>query len=799
MRYKNSFLAGFFVILFLIGFSGARQASAYGEGVTFSGVVRNADGISLSGLVVQLVDANGRVFNSVGETGSDGAFSLIAPIGDYELDVVTSDGNALLPYFSMIKMSGFALPAETTLDLTIPAQSVDVTAIDPADGRPVQGQFDIYKQDGDPDSFALYQGGPEAFVDGWGWEKNDTTDANGVAHLLFLPTHGVTVHFLPTPGGVAHGLFTRDFLSSAPQSFTLDAVHEFSGVIKDGDGNPVVDATVALTNHAGPPETYWSAATGGDGSFSLLAPNDDDYLLTVYNMDHIPTLPFTGSVQMDGFAMNGDTAQDLTLPYRATVFSIFEASGAPLAATVTVNGSQYATAAFTLYPNGPSATIDGSGWSVSAASDGATGEAVIRYFPTRGADVSVVPLGATPGASHFTRDVVDPSPQTVSLGASAVLSGIVKDSAGHPQSGITVKLDENLDGLVYASTVTADDGAYAVTAPVGNYTIHLYTGDMSDDGNNVLNQLLDHLQLPASMIEDLIVPTRTATISVVDPSGQPVAGAPVYIEAKACDFDISAFSFLPVSGMGMAGDGWSRHVTTDGTGTATVSFVPGCYEVEASPIDDNSVKTEVEGRSDSDMAITVALGHAYVYGGTATTSQGLPLPGLVATLTDAENNVYASAPSAADGTYSVRVPTGLYNVRLSLAQAVPSVAPAFGVTYLNRTISGDTTQDLVLQTRLSKLFVTDPSDQPVSGANATLSNGWGYVDFFGDGSGSGFWIGSQSWSASGMTDETGVVNLISISDNNAALEIAPPDGLAGLTMRLGTSVDVERTIQLQAN
>src|SRR5581483_610506 len=276
--------------------------------------------------------------------------------------------------------------------------------------------------------------------------------------------------------------------------------------------------------------------------------------------------------------------------------------------------------------------------------------------------------------------------------ATATLSGVVHDYDGAPLPGVAVGLtasdNSNLPVSTAHNAVSAADGSYSLTVPTGSYQFDLGR-TFSPDGrgrNDTYAVSTDPgtVTMSADRDLDLTMPARAVTVHVTDPSGAPVAGARVQANDSVYTSTPGRNELFP----GAPARGWrGSNRTTDSHGDAQILAMPGGpVTVNAFGPDGSSLaqaSTATVAANDAGpvtMALrpTVAVtGHAML---------GAPKAGVSVSLSD--GSVSFGTTTAADGSYSLRLPAGTYaTISIGASNGSLSGGPL--------TVNADRTLDLV--------------------------------------------------------------------------------------------------------
>ena len=414
---------------------------------------------------------------------------------------------------------------------------------------------------------------------------------------------------------------------------------------------------------------YINATSGADGSFGVRVP-PGHYVL----MLNTPNNPIAGAaVPQQSFDLNiadvdltADRRLDLVLPALDMTVTVRDRSGATVPNTsVTAygghNDGRVDTQSFTVAPG-----VQASGlWSWNGRTD-ASGRLIMPGFPTDSVHLSLSP----PNFPSFTLAGFALSAAAtnfdITLPVTARMSGVVHDYDGAALPGVSVGLSaddgSNLPVSTGGSTVSAADGSYSLVVPVGSYGLGL-ARTFSPDGrgrNDTYAVSTDQgtVTLSADRTLDLTMPARAVTVHVTDPSGAPVSGATVQAFNPGNPSSQGGSDVFP----GTPGHGWrSSTRTTDASGNASVLVTPGVSVTVNALAPSGSVLAQAapavlaagdSGPVNLALRSTVTLtGHAAV---------GTPRAGVSVSLSD--GSVYFGATTAADGSYTMRVPPGTYSM-----------------------------------------------------------------------------------------------------------------------------------------
>ncbi|TRZ49152.1 hypothetical protein D4S03_08725, partial [bacterium] len=273
----------------------------------------------------------------------------------------------------------------------------------------------------------------------------------------------------------------------------------------------------------------------------------------------------------------------------------------------------------------------------------------------------------------------DFSAQTMALGS---ITGTAT-KGGAAQQGVMVRAENALSGNM---AVTGTDGTYTLKVPAGSYTLYCYFPGVGD-GTPLTN---------VAVAANTETPNKNCTLA-----------APITITVKVTNGQ-SAITNAGVDVRDANGRGNFTNVsTTSGIyAVYTISVPPGTYSVRVGNQAYGTIG-ETSGIASTQIIIYAAsAGVAYAVTGTVT-GDAVALSGawvsLIGTPTGQTTTVFLGDKTAADGTFSISVPAGVYRVRAdkpgyrSPAESSVTVAAAtisagtIAITTASRTISGTVT------------------------------------------------------------------------------------------------------------
>ena len=408
----------------------------------------------------------------------------------------------------------------------------------------------------------------------------------------------------------------------------------------------------------------------------------------------------------------------------------------------------------------------------------------------------------------------------VLLEGSVTVSGKVTTSDGTPLSNQSVSFSGN-------GATTDSSGNYSVAVVPGDVLVNAggminiatgliragsNDGGVPDGGTPIYSQIMGNLSRSVSISGattlDVVVPTRVITGVVLDPNGDPVAGARVLAQGWT------------VGGGGAGADGgtgpWSAwmasaNTVSDGTGNFRLTVFPGAGTMIVSPPPGSGQPAfQLHVEATDDTAITVNLPSSVLVSGKVTTSDGTPLSNQSVSFSG------NGATTDSAGNYSVVVVPGdvlvnaggMINIATGLIRAgsndggvpdggIPIYSQIMGNLSRSVSISGATTLDVVMPTRVITGVVLDPDGDPVAGAGV-VAQGWtvGGGGAGADG-GTGPW---SAWMASANTVCDGTGNFrLTVFPGAGTLNLAPTpaSGLAAYSFPVQALDDKQIGVSIQ--
>jgi hypothetical protein len=367
--------------------------------------------------------------------------------------------------------------------------------------------------------------------------------------------------------------------------------------------------------------------------------------------------------------------------------------------------------------------------------------------------------------------LVAAAPQPASAAGDPVVSGVVRDANGSPLSGVNLAWYGDSDPV---AATTAADGSYSASMPAGSYVLSISwypTGDCCFS----IGTVVDSFTIAADKTLDMTMPAMvTATVKVVDSAAQPVQGTDVHIDTDAGDLVAGTLSDgTPVEFQATSYS--SQYGQTNANGRFSFQALKGdVLTVHAYPPGSFSTTADID--TGHQTLVTVVVGGNTVSGvvrdSTGVAQAGVDLQWF------ADSGESVAVTTAADGSYSLKMPTGVYALAMSWYPGSCCFAISTLVGSLD--IEHDKTLSVTMPpTATVRVSVVDPAAQPVSGANVQLDYG-GQAQIDGtlsDGTPVQFEASGYD-SESGQTNANGRFSFLAMKGDGVTAHIAPQDSFS---------------------
>ena len=581
------------------------------QAVAIGGTVRNSSGTALSYATITLCPTDGGWCGST-YTSSSGVYQMLVPAGTWQVSA---------------HKYGYADPPPQTVTVPPATQHVDFTLAGGSSSAPVQ--FTIAGVVRDVDG-AVVQG--MAVTAGMGCYGQSTATTSPTGRYTLTVSRGGT--YLVEAGGV------RSLVTVPPNASSADLIvprqYAIAGTVRDASGAPVAQASVKTTVAGKAVELI----TDTSGHYAFLAPAGA-YRITVLVAGQPSPAPRTVTVPP------AQSAVDFTLPAGYHVFGVVRTSaGLPVndAEVQATNSSGAVVATVETLGCGAYDLVLAAGTYTLSASDSGY-------------------------ASPATQSVTVPPARTginFTLGDLAVVSGVVRDYAGSPIAGVSVRIE---GGGVYEYESTDATGAYRSNVPAGTYKVSV--------------TLTGHASPPAQAVT---VPPNLTDVSFTFPqyyvvrgivrngSGQAILGASLVVNNVTC---------------GQPGGS----AFTDSTGAYFLVLAGGSYDLRAERYGFSSATRRLTvPPAATGIDFSIALPTMYTVSGVVRRDDGSAMADATIKAVGCDRPG-ASATTAGDGSYTLTLAAGAYILQATSTYDEPyvqqerSLAVSGNATGVNFTLS----------------------------------------------------------------------------------------------------------------
>jgi len=435
----------------------------------------------------------------------------------------------------------------------------------------------------------------------------------------------------------------------------------FYGRVTDTLGNPMVGLDMNLWDNnnvfncesgTGPGGYYEAAVLGGL--------NNDGWQIQINNGN----LPVNYMFSQPGFDNNGGTnlASDTALPVNFTGLLatntisgwLKDGSGNPFSnigiwASMTVNGASFYPYADTDSQGHYSMTVGAGAWNVGVNTSGSGDSLPGDYFcPSQ-----LVVISNQNATVNFTATL-----------PTSTISGWLTNASGNPIAGVQISANANINGLNYSrQAITDGSGHYSLSAGNGTWTVGVNTyGSVNALPGNYLsppNQTVVIYNDNGTANFTAIPTTHTISGRLTDNNGNPIPN--IGLDAYA---QINGVGFNSIAGETDA-DGWYSLNVINGDWNVFL-LGPGGYDsLPASFLCPSGQQVSISGNNGT--ANFIAIPATAVISGSVKDGNGNPIAGVgveaAATINDIWYNV--SADTAADGSYSLNVAGGIWDITVN--------------------------------------------------------------------------------------------------------------------------------------
>jgi protocatechuate 3,4-dioxygenase beta subunit len=628
------------------------------QGASISGVVRDAEGNPVEGVQVSAARP------------SDGGFSdNSAADGSYEIRHVDAGSYTLqfskFPFGSVFWGGASSESGATVLTIALGDVLTEMNVFLPA-GASISGV--VRDSAGNPIQGVKVSASESPCCSGS--SSAATTSADGSYTVQGLSAGNFTVYFSKNESS-----YVSQYLGGSTSSFgatvlsvsagdaltgkdaTLATGASISGVVRDSGGNPIEGVSISVNSSPCCSGGSGYAYSASDGSYKVEGLPAGTYSVQFFKQGSpfisqylgASTSSPQGSLTVEAGAVL--TGKDVTLIAGASIAgTVRDAAGNPIEG-VSVNANSSPVSCSYCYTT----TLADGSYQINGLP---AASYRVQFSKYQSSYVSQY-FGGT--ASYSAATLISVAAGSVLLGKDATLplggsiSGVVRDSAGQPISGVSVTPSSS-SGSSSSSVSTASDGSYKVDGlGAGSYTVRFdkyqssFVGQyLGGSGSFVGATVLTVTAGVALVGKDITLPTGASISGVVrDSSGNPIEG--VNIWASSSDG----------SGYG------SGNSSSDGT--YKIDGLPsGEYKIHFNKYQSPYVSQYFGGVADSDSAspLRVALGEALTgknvvlpigarISGTVRDTSGQSLAGVTVS---ANAGIFSqsSTQTGSDGTYALQ-------------------------------------------------------------------------------------------------------------------------------------------------
>ncbi len=333
LRVSNVFITG-----------DTQQTFTFLAPVTVSGQVLDPLGNPVAGQIVGLRPAgNSSSFIVNTTTDANGNYSFQQTPGTYDLVVDNPTGgnssSVNLPQVYEVKKANYSLTQNTTINFTIPTNSLVLTVKD-ANGNPVSG-VNIRAVTNTLSNLTIASGitgatGSDGY--GIGGTTQPSTDQNGNIKLWLLPSNtfnSYTITATPPTGSIYLSTsITVSLTSNMQKTITLPAQNvTITGTVYDPLGNPVGGQIVGLRPVNDSSNYYVTTTTNSSGNYSLQwIPGTYDFVVDSPNGGNSSAvnLPQVYEVRAGSYSLSQNTTLNITIPAKKVSIHVQDPLGKSL-------------------------------------------------------------------------------------------------------------------------------------------------------------------------------------------------------------------------------------------------------------------------------------------------------------------------------------------------------------------------------------------------------------------------------------------------------------------------------------
>lgn len=578
---------------------------------------------------------------------------------------------------------------------------------------------------------------------------------------------GNSGNVVPVPNGIT------DVGQILLEEVVVPEIFLFTGTFTDGVGAPVPDLSInlfdSLTNRSA------SGVTDVNGVFTTTL-GAGTYTLTAA-LTPPGSFQFLEVLRVSDLLVTSDTVQNFMPAPVVTLSGIVTDSTLTPIANATVQVCEASSDPFCQIFVGSATTNAQGEYVISVAGDKIYEVSI--FLPTNvqaveERDIEVIVTGDT------IKDFV--------LDMGVQLSGLVRDAQNNPLAGASVNAFDSVNNSFGFGNADAL-GQYAMNLPPGIFDVTVF-GQLEGIPNFVELLRVPDIPVTGNTIQDFTIPELVTVQGTVTSAGlDPVVGATV----EVCRLPPPEFFQSPPGASGCFFFGINSAVT-DATGGYSMQVPIGMsYDLAVAPIPNTGVLGQTLQGIDVLASTTqdVMLEAGSQVTGIVVDNQGLPVAGLTVAMIHDTENIFHSALTDTNGSYSLTLPDGLFNLEVHGAIS-EFVNPVSLVQATGIQVAGNLVHDVQLPTAVTLSgIVTDGIGTPLPNARIAVCQ---ITSFLNAGSPS---VGECEFFSpvnSATTNFTGFYSMLLPGNLNYVVDVVPEPNTGKIPIQIQTLELVSDTV-----